>query len=243
MLNVTSPGRLPAQVAGRSEDAGFPDPRMAGSGGKAADEEMHPLLMLYPFDAPGTGTGRGVEPESLCAAPTPGELPREVSFEDDLDEEFDKSLTQALAELASGDLDDEALMKESMHPADTGAAYQPAPRRRRNPHPARTKRQGGGKPGGLWARHGMLFGLMAVANAVSSYQVAVLYRHAARVETSAWALCPAVFLTLLLPVLAAIFLLAEQREEFFAVSMLWLLVCLMMVGLICKVLLILLSGA
>lgn len=216
-LNVTRAARTPsAQTnaeAGTANSAGRQRARKSVSRENSGD--VHPLLLLYPFDPP---PGIPENEEALEAAngrtswmPEPGRQSTTAPVLDDLGCFPGEPATPDGPSIHPPT---PALVFSTAAPrTDTCGRQQPVPIRRRPP------RERGGLYQ-LWGRYGFLFTIVLLCDGASSYQVAKAYRQAMELTTSALTLTPAVFLLLLLPALLAVFLLRDQRHEVVAISML-----------------------
>lgn len=208
------------------------EPVLPFGGLMPSDGDVHPLLLLYPFDPPAQAALKVVDEDH-----SPPPSGQETGFSGDFPED---PSTQESDWVVEGELSDPEM--DAHRSSETGASVRGRQRRRRR-HAARGTRRDSGEFGELWARYGLLFSLILIANAASSYQLAKLYRNAAQVQTAEWAMSPAVFLVVLIPIVGIVHLLKDQSDEIFAVSMVWLLACITLVGLGCKVLSILLAQA
>lgn len=232
MLDVGGAGKAlldPEPLPARAVDM---DPILPSGGHTPSDGDVHPLLLLYPFDPPAQAVPKVVDVDH-----SPPTLGVETLFSGDFPND---PPVQESGWVVEGELSDQEI-DEHKRP-ETGASGQFRQRRRKR-HAARGTRRDSGEFGELWARYGLLFSLILIANAASSYQLAKLYRNAAQVQTAEWAMSPAVFLVVLIPIVGIVHLLKDQSDEIFAVSMVWLLACITLVGLGCKVLSILLAQA
>lgn len=222
-LNVTRadvPGAYGGLDAGPGEVKGG-GVLVQGTQAAARQEEVHPLLLLYPFDPPSVEpaaeAGRGISYDAEVALDQePFELPEDISIE------------------GVGRLSGERSGTSTLQPLPTAPR---ATRSRGKSHRSDEASSAGGILG-FWQRYGVPLGFTLICNVGASYQVAGLYRLLLGVRTSTLALLPATALLLLLPVLSVIYLVRSSNHEILALSMIAVGGALALVGLVCKVLVI-----
>lgn len=223
-LNI---GLGPAQAPG-AEDA---PPSLAHDDSPGADA-MHPLLLLYPFDSsPESG-----EPAIQAPAPHRDTVP-----------EMTSSFPDGESEVFNTELDDEVITNHA--PASPVAAISNvkgariAKRSRHKKMRHRMRLPGVSELEGLWVRHGMLLSALIICHAAASYQLAATYRHFMKLGVSAGSLMPAMFLGLMFASFAVIRLMDGRRFESVAISIIAMTGASALLGLVCKVLLIVREGA
>lgn len=216
-LNVTRATRRPsAQTnteAGTANSAGRQ--RACESASHDDSSDVHPLLMLYPFNPPPVNSENkeAVKATNMRTSWIP-------------EAEQPSTISPALDDLGCFPGEPAIPDGPSSHPPTPALRFSTAEPvthtyRRRQPNPAR--RRPPRKRGGLsqlWGRYGFLFSLVLLCDGLCSYQAAHAYRQTMELKTSALTLTPAVFLLLLLPSLLTVYLLRDQRHEVVAIFML-----------------------
>lgn len=193
---------------------------------------MHPLLLLYPFDS---------SPESGEAAiQAPARHRAKVS-------EMAESFPGDESEVLSANIEnafkteDVGAPLQSVTPVVKGPRIASRSSRKKMRH--RMRLPGVSELEGLWARHGMLLSALIICHAAASYQLAAAYRHFMKLGVSAGSLMPAMFLGLMFASFAVIRLMDGRRFESVAISIIAMTGTSALLGLICKVLLIVREGA
>jgi hypothetical protein len=193
----------------------------------AAAEEIHPLLLLYPFDAPARKPQPAVD---SIPAPIVGLPMLEDRFSDLPDIDMPLNLDVP-----------ETVLQET----PVGLDRQPSGKRKRCERRTKPWQVGIWRKyrssdwEEIWSRHGMLLSLLMICHLASSLQMSRLYRFMMDLETSTLALLPAMFLGLMFTSFAVIRIMDGRRCESVAVAIIAMTGASAFTGLLCKVVMVL----